>query len=214
MSEQWLKLDAYLLAKPFPLRLLERFGPTGLVTWIAFLAACKHSVVQGRVIFAGEADGRRQLFLDAAHAIELVDGHGQPWTLSDFFTFTGRMKQTRRTAHGRVTTADGRVRTADGRVQNVICTHWERWQNTQKTVAERERKRRSRARLSQNSHTPRIESESERENENESVGVTSTSPQRVDVPPPDYSEWVPGDLAQTPRTPPETLRELFGRIRA
>jgi hypothetical protein len=161
-TEQWLKLDVYFIGKPFTMKLMDRFGAAGVVTWIAFLAACKRSSVQGRVTYMSDIEARHELFI---HDMPLKDDRGDPWTLDDFFTFTGKMKQTRKNAHGRV--------------KNVTCTHWERWQNAQKTDDARERQRRSRAKNGcDNSVT---ENEREKEREIERAAVTSASTQGADA---------------------------------
>ena len=161
-SDQWLKLDAYFLAKPFTIRVLERFGPAGVVTWVAYLAACKRNPTQGRFTFTSDADAVCQLLLQD---LPLVDAKGQPWTIDEFFAFTGRMKQTKKTRHGHV--------------RNVISTHWKQWQNAQKTDDARERKRRSRAQNGCDRFVTKSESESERENESDAV--TSASPPGADA---------------------------------
>lgn len=156
-GDQWLKLDAHFLGKPFTLKVAERFGAAGVLTWVAFLAACKQGQRQGAVTFGSEDALYRLLF--PGFDVPLTDDSGVPWTLEEFFTYTGRMKQTRKTAHGRV--------------QNVFATHWERWQNDQKTADARERKRRSRAQNGHKNVTLENENEKENEKENESGDVTS-----------------------------------------
>lgn len=108
---RWLALDAEFMFKPFPRRLLERFGPAGVVTFFAFLCACKRSPIPGRITFGSEIEARVLLGLED---LEFVDNHGEPWTLEDFWRFTGQQKQTRRTSRGRV--------------RNVRATHWDVWQ--------------------------------------------------------------------------------------
>jgi hypothetical protein len=75
-------------------RILGRFGHAGLLTWVAFLAACKRSTPEGTFRYGAEADGWRQLGLD----------HPEPpgFTLDAFFTYTGQLKQTRRRRTGRL----------------------------------------------------------------------------------------------------------------
>lgn len=157
-ADQWLKLDVYFIGKPFTMRLMERFGAAGVVTWIAFLAACKRSSVQGRMTYMSDVEARNELFI---HDMPLRADNGDPWTLDDFFAFTGKMKQTRKNAHGRV--------------KNVTCTHWEHWQNAQKTEDARDRKRRSRAQNGRDTNVTK--NEREKEKEIESDAVTSASPQ-------------------------------------
>lgn len=137
-GRRWLALDADLFGKRFTDDLYQQFGWAGVGTWIAFLCACKQSRVQGRIRIMNDLDGLVQLGIDEWG---LVDSKGQPWTLSEFFDFTGRKKQTRRVA---VQMPDSR-RIADARLLDVCATHWERWQDSRGRDVERERKRRSRA---------------------------------------------------------------------
>jgi hypothetical protein len=103
-------------------KLLEKFGRDGPLVWAAYLAACKLSRPEGEIVYASEAEGWALLGLSE---------HEPDFTLDAFFTFTGRMKKTRRTR--------------SGRVSYVVCTAWGRWTKTQKQEAERKRKSRNRA---------------------------------------------------------------------
>lgn len=127
-GRQWLAFDAYFFGKPFPIELQERFGPTGVVLFVAFLCACKRSQPQGQISYMSDTEALHQMGLDDCL---LVDSHGEKWSLDEFWTFTGRMKQTKKTARGRV--------------RNVISTHWERWQDVARRDMAAERQRRSRA---------------------------------------------------------------------
>lgn len=127
-GRRWLAVDADLFGKRFTDDLYRQFGWAGIVTWVAFLCACKRSRRPGRISALSEAE--------AAHILgiadwDLADNDGKPWTLDDFWAFTGRKKQTRRTRRGRHF--------------DVISTHWERWQDTARTAREAERMRTSRA---------------------------------------------------------------------
>lgn len=126
-GRRWLALDADMFGKPFTLDLHLEFGWAGVGTWIAFLCACKRSRTPGTVRFLNEADARSQLGI---LGWDLVDGLGKEWSLDDFWAFTGRKKQTRKTSRGRE--------------MNVTATHWERWQDDKRMQDGRERKRRSR----------------------------------------------------------------------
>lgn len=126
-GRRWLALDADLFGKPFTLDLHHRFGWAGIAVWVAFLCACKRSRTPGTVRFLNEADARGQLGI---LGWELADDKGEPWTLEDFWLFTGRKKQTRRTRRGRE--------------MNVTSTHWGRWQQDATRAREAERKRTSR----------------------------------------------------------------------
>lgn len=127
-GRRWLAIDADMFGKPFTLDLHHQFGPVGVAVWVAFLCGCKRNRIPGRVSFISEADARAQLGI---HDWDLVDNEGKPWALEDFWLYTGRKKQTRRTRRGRET--------------NVIATHWERWQQTAQRAREAERMRGSRA---------------------------------------------------------------------
>lgn len=135
---RWLALDADMFHKRFANDLLDRFGTAGIAVWIAFLCACKRHNPPGRVRMAGDLDGMIQLQL---YGRDLRDAKGEPFTLTEFFDFCGRKKQTRRLA---VQLSDSR-RIADQRLLDVCATHWERWQDDSRIAAERERKRRWRA---------------------------------------------------------------------
>jgi hypothetical protein len=127
-GRRWLALDADLFGKRFTDDLYRQFGWAGVVTWVAFLCACKRSRHPGRISALNETE--------AAHILgladwDLADNDGKPWTLDDFWAFTGRKKQTRRTRHGRHF--------------DVTSTHWERWQDAAGRAREAEQKRTSRA---------------------------------------------------------------------
>lgn len=138
-GRRWVALDADMFGKPFTIDLHDRFGPAGIAVWVAFLCACKRSHIPGRIRVMNEYQAARELGIAGW---ELVDSKGEPWTLDDFWAFTGRKKQTRRTSVGR---ARDKRRTSDGRATDVIATHWERWQKERATSEEAERKRRSRS---------------------------------------------------------------------
>lgn len=134
-GRRWLALDADMFGKRFTHDLHQRFGPAGVAVWVAFLCACKQSQTPGRIRIANDYDAMTKLGIVGW---DLRDDKGEPWTLSEFFDFTGRKKQTRRVA---VQLLNSR-RIADQRLLDVCATHWERWQNDRRTDAERLRKRR------------------------------------------------------------------------
>lgn len=126
-GQRWLALDADLMGKPFTLDLYHQFGWAGIGTWIAFLCACKRSRIPGTIRFLNEADARAQLGI---LGWELVDNDGKEWSLTDFWLYTGRKKQTRRTSRGRE--------------MNVRATHWGHWQQDAGRARQAEQKRTSR----------------------------------------------------------------------
>lgn len=128
-GRQWLALDVFFFGKPFPIKLKERFGLAGVCVYLAFLCACKRNHPQGEISFMGTAGALQEMRVDGW---PLVDDQGHEWTLDEFWAFTGRMKQTRKTSRGHVT--------------NVKSTHFERWQETVQRDQAAERQRRSRAR--------------------------------------------------------------------
>jgi hypothetical protein len=154
-ADQWLKLDAFLPARPFSQQLMERFGLSGLGMWVAFLAACKRQPTQGRIAFISYDEA---LQIMGVYGCCLLDNEGQPWTLEDFFNFTGRKRQTRRTMRGRTL--------------YVTSTHWEDWQETRAIALARERKRRWRAKSGTFQERPENEKENEKENESKSVTMS------------------------------------------
>lgn len=133
-GRRWLALDADMFGKPFTLDLHHQFGWAGVATWIAFLCACKRSRTPGTFRFISEADARGQLGI---LGWELADDKGEEWTLEDFWLFTGRKKQTKRTRRGRE--------------MNVAATHWERWQELHAKQRHAEQMRRSRTQKRDNS---------------------------------------------------------------
>lgn len=99
--------------------LLDRWDMEGLCAWMLFLAACKRELVQGELVYTSDEE-----------AWTKIGAEPKAFTLDEFFSFTGRLKQTRRTRHGRITYA--------------ICTRWKEWNNTVTTELKREQKSRSR----------------------------------------------------------------------
>lgn len=109
---RWIVFDSMFFASQLADGILERFGPTGITVWVAFLCACKRNLVPGQITVAGQEDTLAQLGL---HGLVLVDSAGDNWELDAFWTYLGRMKHVRRRRHGRR--------------QDVIATRWEQWQN-------------------------------------------------------------------------------------
>lgn len=157
-GRRWLALDADLFGKRFTDDLYSEFGWAGVVVWVAYLCACKRSATPGRITFLNDVQAAHELGIDGW---ELVDNDGKTWELSDFWTFTGRKKQTRRTPNGRR--------------MDVTSTHWERWQETYARAREAERKSTSRGKKSrtQPGHAP----------DNRRTNVRPDSDSDSDIPP-------------------------------
>lgn len=124
---RWIAFDAYFYGSPFAVRLRQQFGLVGPAVFVAFLCACKRSRTPGEISFMSDAEAVNILGIEGSR---LVDDEGKEWTLDDFWTFCGRMKNV--------------ARTRRGRLQNVRATHWERWQEDAVRGIEREKKRRQR----------------------------------------------------------------------
>lgn len=131
-GRQWLVFDADFFDNSFTAALLDRYGPTGIVVFMAFLCACKRNHIQGRISYRNEFEALEKFGLAE---LGLVDNRGLPFTLDEYFDFTGTYKQTRRTRQGHT--------------WNVFATGWEEWQQSKNRLLAAERKRRSRA---ENSH--------------------------------------------------------------
>jgi hypothetical protein len=86
-------------------RLLDKFGCDGLLTWILVLAAAKRNRVEGEFQWYSEEGGWAELGLAYPNTPD--------FTLEEFFTYTGRIKQTHKT------------RQRPGR--NVTITRWGEW---------------------------------------------------------------------------------------
>lgn len=124
---QWFAMDAWFFDNPLGVAIRERFGVTGLVLFIGFLGACKRSHIQGQIAYSSDLDALRLMGLPD---LRLVDDAGAEWDLDTFWRVLGQLKQTRRTARGRV--------------KNVKATHWGKWQESFERANEAARKRRSR----------------------------------------------------------------------
>jgi hypothetical protein len=127
---QWLAFDAMFFGNRVTLDLLERFGPAGVLVWIAFLCACKRATVPGTVSVLSDADALGQLGLTG---LALVDNAGDKWELADLWKRLGQLKQMSRRRRGQTT--------------DIVATRWEQWQYTAYTQVRAERKSRSRDRI-------------------------------------------------------------------
>lgn len=118
---QWLPLYSKVAFSRTGTALNERWGMEGLCTWMLFLAACKREPLEGTFSYTSEPDAWAKLGAQATL-----------FTLDEFFALTGRLRQTRRTASGRIT--------------NVVCTRWGDWNYAVQTEFDRQKKSRKRAR--------------------------------------------------------------------
>jgi hypothetical protein len=123
---RWVAHDVYFLDGPLGIALYDRFGAPGVALWYAFIAAAKKHHIEGRITYASDAEALTLLGLPG---LELVDHHGHPFTLDDFWRLLGDHKVTRRTSRGRAT--------------QVVCTRWAEWQDPKATRSQGRRPRRS-----------------------------------------------------------------------
>ena len=86
---QWVPLSVDVARSRTGRNLLQRFGRDGLLVWVLVLAAAKRSLTQGEFDYVSEHDGWRQL--------GLADDP-PPFTLHEFFAYTGRIHATRTTS--------------------------------------------------------------------------------------------------------------------
>lgn len=123
---RWIAWDVHFLDGAVGSAVFERFGFAGVALFVGFLSACKRNSVQGQMAYGSDADALAQM---GFHGAELLDAHGKPFTLNDYWTLLGRLKQTSRRRRGHLT--------------YVFSTRWERWQNNYGTRSEPEQKPRS-----------------------------------------------------------------------
>ena len=93
---QWTAFPSDFPLDPFGTRLLDEFGAEGVCVWIGLWTAAKRARTQGSVVLgAGEAEAWSALGLETV-------AHTFDFTLDEFLTVTGHLKQTRRSHHGRM----------------------------------------------------------------------------------------------------------------
>lgn len=110
----WFAFDALYPHGETAQKIADEFGRDGLLVWACFLAACKRGATQGTFTYVTDESGWAEL--------GLPDPANRPdFSLDDFWSFTGRIKQTKKTR--------------SGRVKNVTATRWGRWQNVKKSAA-------------------------------------------------------------------------------
>lgn len=191
-GRQWLVFDADFFDNSFTLALLERFGPAGVTLFMAFLCGCKRNHIQGRISYRNEFEALEKL---GVATMQLADKEGLPFTLDEYWEFTGAYKQTRRTRQGHT--------------WNVFATGWEDWQQSKNRLVAAERKRRSRAEKRHNDEGR--DNDSERDSETDSDGVTKSRGKPKPPEPPAYRDWVP-DAAVSPETPKRIRPELISQL--
>lgn len=114
-------------------KLKARFGRDGLLIWTLYLISCKTNWIQGQLTYTSEVDGWSKLGLYPDQPPDV--------TLEEFFTYTGQLKQTRRRRSGDVT--------------DVVCTHWQDWNDEITREFDADKKARKRA-----SNTPTLDGHS------------------------------------------------------
>jgi hypothetical protein len=116
---RYVPLDVYTAFGKTGTHLLKKWGMEGLCTWHLLLAAAKREPIQGTFTYVTDVEAWAKL--GAAATLFTVD---------EFFAFTGRIKQTRKT----------RV----GRIKNVEITQWGDWNKAFERQTEAEKKSRTR----------------------------------------------------------------------
>jgi hypothetical protein len=99
---QYVPMETRIAFGDFGTKLIDKWGMEGIAGWLLLLAACKRESVQGQFIYTSDFEGWSKLGATASG-----------YTLDEFFTYTGRLKKTSRTRHGRT--------------QYVTVTRWEEW---------------------------------------------------------------------------------------
>ncbi len=121
MAQRFARVDVDFPHKRTANALMQKFGPGGPLVFLYLILRSKDGVVPGTFTYSSEAVGWEKLGLD---------GVDMPFTLDEFFRFTGRLKQTSRTPVGRQT--------------NVQLTRYADWQKDAKRYEEAAKKARTR----------------------------------------------------------------------
>lgn len=103
----WFAVDLRFLRDPFSVAIIDEYGRDGVLTWVAYLAACKRNTVAGQFEYGSEPEGWMSLDLDYPKPPK--------FSLDGFFAFSRRRKKTKR----------DRI----GRLNVIVCRNWDRWQN-------------------------------------------------------------------------------------
>lgn len=190
-GRQWLVFDAEFFDNSLTKGVAERFGAAGVTLFVAFLCACKTSRIPGRFSYRTEWQALENLGVEW---LQLVDAAGLPFTLDEFWTYTGRHKQTRRTARG-------------GTIY-VQATRWEEWQNDKKRLLARERQRRSRANSERDASVTERDSDSDIDNDRV---TTSRKPNFKTLEPPHYQPWLGDPNPKEPIVSRDAISSLLRR---
>lgn len=145
MADRYFRVDVSFFHKNTCRVLLEKLGVGGPLAYLSLCARAKDSTIPGTFIYSSDAVAWEKLGLDPIDV---------GFTLDEFFTVTGRIKQTSRT----------RV----GRQIHVKLTQYERWQKDSKRYESAVRKSRSRR-------------EKTRDNDVTGAGHTSDSRRDLDL---------------------------------
>lgn len=108
---RWIAFDSAFFDGTVGIVVREKFGPTGVTVFVAWLCACKRNLVPGQVEYGSEPDALSQFGLPG---LVLINEDGEAWTLKDLWTVLA--------AHKQCTTR------SRGRLVQVRSTNWERWQ--------------------------------------------------------------------------------------
>lgn len=193
-GRRWVVLDADYFSNDFTDKLADRFGWAGVATWIALICAAKKHYPAGELWFSSEAEA---LHLMCISGWPLVDNDGQPWTLDEFFEFTGRRHMT-----------SNRRRQMSGRRREMSLRRWNEWQSAAKRMQDAAYKRKSRAKIEPDltlteseTQSDRVPSERERDRDRESTSRTSarkTDPERppADTGPPKSNGYLKDEKAK------------------
>lgn len=93
MAHRYARVDVAFPHKRTANALHDKFGPAGPLTFLYLILAAKDGSPPGSFSYPNEAIGWQKLGLD---------GRDMPFTLDEFFTTLGRLKQSSRRRNGRV----------------------------------------------------------------------------------------------------------------
>jgi hypothetical protein len=117
---RYVPMDVYAAFGKTGTKLLQKWGMEGLCAWLLLLAAAKREPTQGTFTYATDAE-----------AWAKVGAQPVAFTFQEFVTYTGRLKQTRKTQVGRI--------------KHVEITQWGQWNKDWDRQHAADEKARSRA---------------------------------------------------------------------